>query len=365
MNILILDTDLQQISIISSFKSLVFNRCFNSAGSFEIAVNMNAINAEELKPDRIIYLDPNRCGMIEKVEVSQSENSSNEIIIAKGIEMKDLIGRRVIVPPAGSEKEEYISVTTEGIVRGLLSNHIISPTDTARTVSIFELGSARGIGSSRDYSARYKALDTEVYQLLSDDGLGLAYSVDLTLKKVYLTVNEGIDRTAGQTTNPTAIIALKLGTADKNIILHDRQSYKNIVYAGGQGEGVEREVMTLPSASQSEGILRRELFLDARDVETQGELISRGNTKLSELNFIFQVNSTANKSTDIEYDLGDKVTILDYRTNAHEDLQLTGITDTYYGGSPPQKSLVFGRAPLSIAQAINSRLSGLSNILTI
>jgi hypothetical protein len=57
MNILILDDNLQQVSLLSNYVSLNWNRQFACQGSFEISVNLNTINAEELKVDRIVYID--------------------------------------------------------------------------------------------------------------------------------------------------------------------------------------------------------------------------------------------------------------------------------------------------------------------
>jgi len=363
MNVIILDSTLQQVSLLSSFVSLTFNKQFNDCGGFEIAVNLNTLNAEELMVDRLIYIDSNRCGVIERIEITRETNKSAEILVASGIEVKDLTSRRITIPPSGSARDEYTSQTTETIARSLLTKHIISPVNTDRQMSIFTLGSINSIGASKDFSTRYKPLDGELYSLIQEDGLGLSYEVDLFSKSIALEVVEGLDRTKDQTTNPTAIFALKLGTANRNVILQDKQSLKNRVYVAGQGEGTARTIVILSTGTPS-GVDLRESLKDARDVATTNELTTRGNASLKELGSVYEVNSIVNNSANINYDLGDLVTLLDYRSGDCENLQVTGIIDAYAGSAPRQRTILFGRAPLSVAQAINSRLSGVNNILT-
>jgi hypothetical protein len=217
---------------------------------------------------------------------------------------------------------------------------------------------------SKDFSTRYKPLDEEITNLLQEDMLGLVCITDLEIKKVSYEVRAGIDRTIDQNINPTTIFSLKLGTANQSVVLHDAQSMRNMAYVGGEGEGLARTIIAIPASNIETGITRREVFVDARDAATQDELTTRGNTKLAELGHVYQVESVANSKTAITYDIGDIVTVMDYRSGNYENLQITGLVDTYAGTAPMQRSIVFGRAPLNIGQAVNSRLSGVNNILT-
>ena len=61
--------------------------------------------------------------------------------------------------------------------------------------------------------------------------------------------------------------------------------------------------------------------------------------------------------------LGDTVTIQD-NTENYQNVQVTGITRTFDASHMEKRSLMFGKAPATIAQAMNRRLTGLNNILT-
>lgn len=362
MNILILDSRLSQVSLLSGFVSLRWNRQFSAQGGFEITANMNTLNAGELRVGRIIYLDPERAGIIESVEITRETNQSGELVTATGIELKDLIKRRITVPPAGFENEEYLGQGTEAIIRGLLSNHVVDPTDPLRKIDLFMLGPVNGVGGLRDFSTRYKPLEDEIYGLLQESQLGLVCTVDLEARKAVLEVKRGRDRTIGQTQNPAAVFSLKLGTASRTVVLRDRQAMRNMAYVGGEGEGAERVILALPE-SPAAGIERREFFVDASDAATPEELAARGSTKLAEMGQCYTVEGAASNAL-LEYALGDIVSVADHTTGDYENMQITGITDTYAGTAAPQRSIVFGRPAMDIAQAVKFRMSGINNLLT-
>ena len=211
MNILILDNTLTQQSLISNFIKLTFRRSFCSEGGFELQINMNEKNADALTEGSFIYLDSERCGIIESVERYSQEDKRSEIMVIYGIEIKDVIKRRIIVPPSGSAYETYTEQTTENIVRSLLNNHIINPTDTDRQMPIFALSTANAIGTSRDFSSRYNNLQYEIYSLLSLEQFGLVCEVDLSSKIASFNIIDGPDRTIDQSENLSALFSLKNG----------------------------------------------------------------------------------------------------------------------------------------------------------
>lgn len=364
MHTLILDHELQQVSLLSSFVSRHWDRQFLNIGSFEIAVNLNTRNAEELQEGRIVYCDEDRCGIIERVEVTRETDMSGEVLVASGIQIKDTSHRRITIPPVGKEYLDYVAMSRELIARDLLDKCLINPIDVSRRVPIFELGAINGVGSSIDFSTRYKSLGAEIINVLQDDALGLVCRTDLKYKKVYFEIRQGLDRTIDQDVNPSAVFSLSLGTASQSVVLHDAQTYKNVAFVGGQGKGIDRNVITISKGNTTSGLNRREVFIDARDAVTADELTVRGMAKLMELGQVYHVQNVANNSERLEYSLGDTVTVMDYRTGIYENVQITAIQETEAGTETMQKSLTFGRAPISLGQAVNSKLSGINNILT-
>lgn len=364
MNIIILDDTLTQQSLVSHFIKLSFRRNFNGEGGFELHVNMNEKNADELTEGRFVYLDNKRCGIIESVEKYSQEDKRSEIMVVYGIEIKDIIKRRITVPPSGSSYETYTGQTTEYIVRSLLNSHIINPADSGRQISIFDLGQTHGIGSSRDFSTRFKNLQYEIYKLLDLDQFGLSCEVDLSAKTASFQVREGLDRSVDQSTNHSALFSLKMGTAYQSAVTQEAYSHRNLAYVGGGGGGTERTIIQVPQTSAPSGLLRREVFLDERDALTESELISRGETAIIGYSKDYSVEAAVNASGNMEYSLGDMATVMDYRNGSYENLRIVGITEIYEGTNPAKRNLTFGRVPMSMSEAINSRFFELNNILT-
>ena len=156
-----------------------------------------------------------------------------------------------------------------------------------------------------------------------------------------------------------------MGTANQSTVTQEAYSHRNFAYVGGAGTGTERVIIEVPQASVPSGILRREVFLDESDAFTESELISRGETAIIGYSRDYSIEAVVSAKNKIEYSLGDKATVMDYRTGGYENLQIVGITDVYEGTASATRSLTFGRAPMGIAEAINSRFFELNNILTL
>lgn len=102
----------------------------------------------------------------------------------------------------------------------------------------------------------------------------------------------GADRTYAQTENPYVIFSPKFENIANSNYLESKKEYKNVALVAGEGEGAERKTT---SVGEGNGLERRELFVDARDISTTTEdnvtlsdeeykkqLAQRGNEKLAE-----------------------------------------------------------------------------------
>ena len=84
---------------------------------------------------------------------------------------------------------------------------------------------------------------------------------------------------------------------------------------------------------------------------------------MSELASKKTIFGTVAANEKLDYGIGDFVTVVDRYKN-YINTQITAIQYTWAGVGILNKSVTFGKAPLDIRQAMNTRLSGLNNILT-
>ena len=232
MQILILDDTLTQVSVLTNFQSLTYVRTFCGSGGFEIAVNMNEKNATELDVGRIIYLDPLRCGVIESISTDRTGTVGSEMIYASGCELKDIIAQRIAVMPPGQDYIEYVEEKTEFIVRSLIEDNIINPSDENRKINFVCLNTPGELGTERNAVVWTTNLDALINtDLLPLDELGLKCNVDLTGKTAQFCVYQGLNRTLQQDVNPRAIFSFELGTSLSSKVAKDTAGMKNLVYA--------------------------------------------------------------------------------------------------------------------------------------
>lgn len=226
------------------------------------------------------------------------------------------------------------------------------------------MGRVQGFGTKQDYSTRLKPLDTQVYELLSGDRLGLKCTVNLVdLPIATFSVYKGVNRTIEQTDVSPVVFSLNMGTLETAVMTQDHAAYKTVGIVGGAGEGVERMIKEIPKENTFSGFDRWETFINLSDAKTEDELISRGKSALAEYDRIYSIEGQAKDAEKFAFTLGDTVTIQDNQNN-YQNVQVTGLTRTFDSSHMEKQSLVFGRAPITIAQAINRRLTGLNNILT-
>ncbi len=363
MELLILDQNLGLKQVLSAWEHFSFTQKINARGEFSLTINARLPQAENLSVGQLLYLSPACCGYITRKETISQADVANEVINISGISLKDMIASRITEPPEGKEAFVYKKQPTDAIVMDLINQLIVNPQDQRKRIAIFELGEIFGIGTKQDFSTRLKPLDAQVYELLAGDKLGLLCSADLSRKKATLLVYKGADRTIDQTRNAPAIFSLNMGTLEKAVMTQDITAYKTVGLAGGAGEGLERTIKEIPVNNTLSGFSRWETFIDLSDAKTDDELVSRGQTALAEYDKIYAIDGQTKDADRFTFALGDTVTIQDNQNN-YQNVQVTGITRTFDSSHMEKRSLVFGKAPASIAQAMNRRLNGLNNILT-
>ncbi|MGI6349877.1 MAG: siphovirus ReqiPepy6 Gp37-like family protein [Eubacteriales bacterium] len=361
----ILDLNLEKIGIVSKFESLQFNTVFNGNGDFTLTYNANSTGANYIQEGRIVYLDAKRVGLIDYVGIARKTDKQGERAYARGRELKDIINDRITIPPAASTSgyDTYRNKNTDYIALELLTKHITNPENADRKIPFFELAPYQAYGSPVTFSTRYKNLGDEISALLSVDELGLTCSVNIDTQKATLGIVKPTDRSIGQTANPRAIFSLALGTLSDTDRTLDARAYKNYAYTAGQGEGAARVIDQLYTTSlPPTGAARRELFVDARDIQDADELPSRGLKKLAELDKLVTIDGGSRDIGSMTYALGDLCTIIDVDGTATTK-QIVGI-EYLYRQKTEEKRLIFGSRDMTISQAIKQKFQDINNELT-
>ncbi len=357
----ILNQDFNQIGILSNWQEFIWMPAWNAETTFELTLDCDAHNADKLTEGAIVYADADDAvGIIDYV--NPIKDGDNNILTVSGYGLKDITKRRVTVPPSGSAYDTYSSAYPDAIVASLIDKHIINPTDTNRQISGFTVAAAPGIGTAVDFSTRFKSLQEEIYELLVADGLGLKCSLDIAAQMAQFSVAHGVDRTIDQDTNARAMFSLVNGSLVSLNHEIDASSYKNMLYVGGQGEGTDREVITLGSTLT--GWDRNEVFVDARDVDNTDGLYDRGNSKLADLSKLQSITAEVADAYSGQYSLGDYVSVYNEFDGAWYNVQIAVIADTYAAGKAFRREITLGKTPTNAYDVIRYKFAQINNILT-
>ncbi|MBN2879993.1 MAG: siphovirus ReqiPepy6 Gp37-like family protein [Clostridia bacterium] len=335
MNIRVIENDLSGYKIIAGAESIVFTQAFNSRGSFEVAINANNPTAKYLSEDKLLWIDSEKIGYINSIIRDRKGGKAEEYIIARGVELKDQLDR-ITYPDSGLDADSYTNEYLETIIKSLIQKNasgtaVISGVATAasaRQIAGLKVAADEQRGLRIDYSTKYKDLSKEIYSLLLSQQMGLKASLDIENGSIIFDVAAGEDKRAQEGKAGGTVLSLKTKTALEIVDTTDKQNYKNLSVTAGQGEGAGRPILEVyTEESEPSGYGRREVFTEARDIESEEELATRGAQKLSEISITRAISANANTAgaykIGVDYKLGDFVSV-DTDTGLY-DVQIVGM----------------------------------------
>ena len=305
-NILIrvFDPKLNFLGEISDYDSLIYTRKWFTYSDFQLTLSYIH---PRLIQNNIIMLDsdPYCNGIIKYVQYDEDKKT----VTVKGYSLLWLLSQRITKPPAG-QAAHIITGTEEEIMRALVESNAVNSPDAQRRIPLLVLGDLHGYGSKTTYQSRYQVLSEEVKALAQASLLGPGIRLELETGHLIFDVRQGVDRTVQQSRNPVMVFRPDHGNIDSRVYTLDDSGTKNCAYTAGQGDGADRIVVVV--GDELSGTDRREVFVDARDIEDNTLLPERGRTKLAAMQRAESYESSVDTSGYRgKWDLGDIVTVLD------------------------------------------------------
>lgn len=371
----ILTPTLDLLAEIDDYESLLFTRRWHEVGEFELRINRHKRHTELLQRGNLIMLGAsrNKVGIIRHREIELDENGkASENWIVKGIMLKGVMAQRIIVPPA-NDSHDRASGAAETVMKHYVNNHVVNPVDTKRKIDVVVLASDQQRGSNISWESRFKNLAEELVEISKASGLGWDVILDFQQKKWIFDVFEGRNLTVNQTENPPVIFSPQFESLKQLSFVESDYNHKNYGYIAGQGEGEERRVVEV---GEAEGLSRIETFIDARDISEQdkdqqalpeeqviAKLRERGQQKLSEFTQDFflegQILTNSPFKYEIDYDLGDIVTIQNREWGVTRDARITEIKEIYEPGGF-QIEATFGESRPTLIKKLKQELAQIS-----
>ena len=316
MNFYLLDNNLNYLMIIENYRSFIWTNRYYTSGDFELYAPLTDELLNTIQRNYFIIRDDDttQCMVVSNIEVKTSVTDGNYIIIT-GLSLKSVLNRRIIW------SQTVLEGNVETMIRKLVTENAISPSNTARVIPNLILGDTIGLTATIEAQYTGDNLGETISAICQTYRIGYDVKLDIENKQFLFVLYEGADRTSAQTINPRVIFSDDFDNLLTSDYTYNSNNYRNVALIAGEGEGTARKTVTTGSAS---GLDRYELFVDARDVSSNdGEIIladynklllERGSQKLAETvineNITGEVEATVNYKLGVDFFLGDLVEVV-------------------------------------------------------
>ena len=333
------------IGEINLFDSLVWPDKFNGYASFELWAPITEENSEYLKRGNVLWCGGDNAAVIEIVKSSVDDKGTKTFNV-KGRTLEMLLTTRIIWGTYNGTNKKSSTVMYE-----IVNQNCINPSNLKRKIPFLECKVDRQLGNT----ITYQKTGGEVYDALTNiaDNSGLGFNVLFRPreKKLIFEVIEGTDRTINQTINDPVEFSTDLEDILSSSYYSNSQDKKTVALVMGEGEGSDRK-RQISGDDNSSGFLRRELYVDARDLQSESVsengttqtltaneykqvLIQRGDEKLDEHAVVETFEAQIRVFGDIQYEFGkdyqkgDKVTVRDGQLGVVVSARITEVEEDF------------------------------------
>ena len=265
MEVWILDTDLNAVSILDTFESLIWTDRYREYGDFEIYAFPSAQLINDIQDNYYLYNPASEHMMIIEHHEITTDIEEGPRFIVTGRSLESILARRVVW------NQTTISGLLQDGIKQLINENIISPTESARQIPnfIFEDSTDSKI-TELTHEQQYTG--DNIYDIITElcttYDIGFKITLDIETKQFTFKLYKGDDRSYAQETNPYVIFSPNYENIINSDYTHSIEDYKNVSRIGGEGTGVDRVMTTYGEAS---GLTRREVFTDARDISSKND----------------------------------------------------------------------------------------------
>lgn len=356
--------ELTLLGFLDVLTGLTWEEEYADTGSFELWTPLTETTRSLLIEDNLVWNGSVTAGIIESKDLNLSI-TGEESIHVRGRLCSSYLERRVLYPVM---KKSGKSST---VLRAILDKYVISPSDSSRKLSqIIQETSDPELGDLIQYQCLGDSVLDACRDISQASNLGFRLKFLPKQKQFLFEVYQGINHTINQTVNVPVLFSSELDDLLDSSYSSNRSEFRNFAYIAGEDSGGDRKVTSIGAES---GLNRRELFVDARDLQSENEdgsvmsssqytslLQERGREKLTEYQDI-QTFSTSLRvfgqtayTYGTDYNLGDIVTVFDTRLSIRVNAQITAVTHSY-DGDGESLELTLGYAQPTIAKKLQRR----------
>lgn len=255
-------------TIIDNATSVIWIKRFNDAGQFELYIRATA-DVLQLFAENEIYItrdDSNVVMVAENIYLETNEENGDYLTIT-GRSVESILGRRIIPSQAS-----FQNTTAENVIRTLINNNVINPSDTRRKIACVALGAIKGYTQRINKQITGKNLLTSISDICKEQNFG--FEMTFTNGIFTFDLYKGVDRSYNQNTNTFVVFSPTFENLGNTKYTNDKSTLYNSVYVAGEGEGTDRIIVNVQQANPKTGLALRETWADARNTSSNDGEIS-------------------------------------------------------------------------------------------
>lgn len=250
---------------INKFTSLMWPDKYNGYTSFELNAPVTLENRTLLKKGNILWCGGDNAAIIEIVKSDTDENGQKTFNV-KGRTLEMLLTTRIIWGTYTCVNK-YSSTAMYEIVE----SQCVNPSDASRVIPFLECAEDEEVGKKIAFQKTGGEVYDAMVNIATDADIGFDILFRPREKKLIFKVTEGVDRTIMLTADdPSNLVIFSTDLEDilSSSYYTNDQDIKTLAYVAGEGEGAERKYI-ISGNNASSGFGRRELYVDARDLQSE------------------------------------------------------------------------------------------------
>lgn len=282
--------------------------------------------------------------------ITKDENGTEQIEV-QGCFLKQWLAKRILT------EQTVLTDTNQNIINSIITKNFITPSAEKRKFERFILLPQEDLGgSSIEYSAEFGAdAQTEIYNRALAGKLGYDILVNERTKQYGFWLYKGKDLTAtNKQGNTPCIFSRDFDNVNEQEYTESIESMKNTAYViGAADESGEQPQIEVWKETETAGIDRDELFIEATDISRTAQneagedtqipesqylelMVTKANGELETygevINFVSTINVSKNLQYKRDFTVGDVVTSIEKRWGVKIDARVTKITQTSQNG---------------------------------
>ena len=362
-----------RIGIIKTYTYLTYEDIMDDRGNFEIRIPAKTQTLSLLSVGNYIWFENGIVGIIKGKKDTEDEEFEATIY---GYLANELLGYRSFLKTS-QYYDEINDITTQ-----MLSDLFINPEDAKRRMDFISVQNDMPTFSDKirvqntgDSLLSYLAemyfpydLGFELYPIFENEIIeGEKFASISTFEFRLL---KPVDRTYNnQDGNVPVVFSFDLSNLQKIDHEEDSRSYSSVALVASEGTGGDRKTIEVGDTT-SEGIDRIELYVDARDIQSDADpenpltdeeleeiMKERGDEKLKEHQSFTSFEATIIEGKykyGVDFYKADFVSVIDKNTNIIHNVQVNSVKKTISNGVE-HLDIIFGKDKLAVSEMSSRR----------